>query len=79
MDTPPDNPDSPEPRKGGQYNALAEASALGFMFPLAIGLGFLWGWGLDKWFGTWPWLAAIFSGFGVIAAFLNLFRLAGKS
>jgi F0F1-type ATP synthase assembly protein I len=57
---------------------LLEASALGFMFPVALGLGFLWGYGMDKLFGTWPWLTAIFTAFGAIAAFLNLFRLAGK-
>ena len=56
-----------------------EASAIGWMFPIAIALGFGWGYGMDKLFGTWPWLTSIFTGFGVIAAFVNLFRLAGKS
>lgn len=54
---------------------MFEASALAWMFPIAIGLGALWGWGMDRWFGTWPWLTAIFCGFGVIAAFINLFRI----
>ncbi|HEX9983003.1 MAG TPA: AtpZ/AtpI family protein [Thermoanaerobaculia bacterium] len=58
---------------------LLEASAIGWMFPLAIGLGFLWGWGMDKLFGTAPWLTWIFTGFGVIAAFVNLFRMAGRN
>lgn len=65
--------------KRKERRQLLEASALGFMFPLALGLGFLWGYGMDKLFGTWPWLTAIFTGFGVIAAFVNLFRLAGKN
>jgi ATP synthase protein I len=56
---------------------LFEASAIGWMFPIAIGLGFGIGYGLDKLFGTWPWLTAIFSAFGMIAAFINLFRMAG--
>jgi ATP synthase protein I len=56
---------------------LFEASAIGWMFPIAIGLGFGIGYGLDKLFGTWPWLTAIFSVFGMIAAFINLFRMAG--
>lgn len=64
-------------KKRKEYNSLLEASAIGWMFPLAIGLGALWGWGMDKLFGTSPWLLAIFTGFGVIAAFLNLFRMAG--
>jgi ATP synthase protein I len=58
---------------------LLEASAIGWMFPLAIGIGFGMGYGLDKLFGTWPWCTAIFSIFGIIAAFVNLFRMAGGS
>ena len=48
------------------------------MFPIAIALGFGWGYGMDKLFGTWPWLTAIFTALGIIAAFVNLFRMAGK-
>jgi ATP synthase protein I len=54
---------------------LLDASSIGWMFPIAIGLGFLWGWGMDKLFHTWPWLTIIFTVFGVIAAFINLFRI----
>ncbi len=52
-----------------------EASAVGWMFPIAMGLGFGIGYGLDKLFGSWPWLTAIFSVFGTVAAFINLFRI----
>ena len=55
-----------------------EASAIAWMFPIAIALGFGWGYGMDKLFDTWPWLTAIFTGLGIIAAFVNLFRMAGK-
>lgn len=58
-----------------ELKQLFEASAIAWMFPLAIGLGFLWGWGMDKLFGTWPWLSVIFTIFGVIAAFVNLVRI----
>jgi ATP synthase protein I len=73
-------PDSqpPQEKKADRRNEarqLLEASALAWMFPIAIGLGALWGWGMDRWLGTWPWLTAIFTGFGVIAAFVNLFRI----
>ena len=54
---------------------LLDASSIGWMFPIAMGLGFLWGWGMDKLFHTWPWLTIIFTAFGVIAAFINLFRI----
>ena len=58
---------------------LFQASAIGWMFPIAIGLGALWGWGMDKLFGTFPWLTAIFAALGAVAAFVQLFRIAGKN
>ena len=57
------------------YRQLLELSSLGLMFPIAIGLGFAWGYWMDRLFGSWPWLTGIFTGFGIIAAFLNLFRM----
>jgi F0F1-type ATP synthase assembly protein I len=63
-------------KKRSEYRQLFEASAIGWMFPIAIGLGALWGWGMDKLFGTYPVLTLIFAGLGVIAAFVNLFRMA---
>ena len=68
--------DDPDRRKGEQARQLLEASAIGWMFPIAIGIGWASGWGLDKLFGTKPWLMWIFTGFGVAAAFINLFRAA---
>ncbi|MBV9493832.1 MAG: AtpZ/AtpI family protein [Acidobacteria bacterium] len=60
---------------GQQRRQFMEAASLGLMFPLSIGIGFGWGYWMDKkLFHTWPWLTAIFTAFGVIAAFLNLFR-----
>ena len=57
------------------FRQAFEASAVAWMFPIAIALGFGWGYGMDKLFGTWPWLTAIFTIFGAIAAFVNLFRI----
>ncbi|HEX2832909.1 MAG TPA: AtpZ/AtpI family protein [Thermoanaerobaculia bacterium] len=72
----PDNQTPPKKQeKRNEARQLLEASALAWMFPIAIALGALWGWGMDRWFGTWPWLTGIFTGFGVIAAFVNLFRI----
>lgn len=62
-------------QKRRQMQQLLDASSIGWMFPIAIGLGFLWGWGMDKLFGTKPWLTWIFTVFGMIAAFINLFRI----
>jgi F0F1-type ATP synthase assembly protein I len=58
-----------------EYRKLLEASALAWMFPISIGLGALWGWGMDKLFGTWPWLTGIFAILGMAAAFIHLFRI----
>ena len=62
-------------KKRREVFQLAEASSIGWMFPIAMGLGFGAGYGLDKLFGTWPWLTGIFTTFGLIAAFMNLFRI----
>ena len=69
----------PADKSKRQYSQLVEASSIGLVFPIAIGLGYLWGMGMDKLFGTAPWLSYIFAGFGVIAAFINLFRIANAS
>ena len=69
----PDDNGKEEKRRDTQQ--LLDASSIGWMFPIAIGLGYLWGWGMDKLFGTKPWLTVIFSAFGVVAAFINLFRI----
>ena len=66
-------------KKRRETRQLLEASSIGWMFPIAIALGFGWGYGMDKLFGTWPWLTGIFTAFGIIAAFVNLFRIAGKN
>lgn len=66
-------------KKRRETRGWIEASSIGWMFPIAIALGYLWGRGMDKLFGTYPWLTGIFTLFGIIAAFINLFRMAGKS
>lgn len=65
-------------KKRRETRGWIEASSIGWMFPIAIGLGYGWGYLMDKWFGTYPWLTGIFTVFGITAAFINLFRMAGK-
>ena len=68
-------PADKQQKRRANYRQIYEASSLGLMFPLAIGIGFGIGWGLDrKVFGTWPWLTVVFTVFGIIAAFVQLFR-----
>ncbi len=64
--------------KGQQYRQLFEASSIAWVFPIAIGLGYGWGYLMDKWFHTWPVLTWVFTGFGIVAAFINLFRMGLK-
>jgi ATP synthase protein I len=72
---PDDNGEESKAAKRRDARDLIDAWSIGWMFPIAIGLGFLWGWGMDKLFHTSPWLTAIFTGLGVIAAFVNLFKI----
>jgi F0F1-type ATP synthase assembly protein I len=73
---PPSDP-TPKPKKPDRRQWL-EALSIGYMFPLAIGIGFLWGRWMDRVFGTHPWLVIVFTACGVIAAFRNLFIIGMK-
>jgi F0F1-type ATP synthase assembly protein I len=63
-------------RQAETARRIADASAMGLAFPIAILLGYFWGKGMDSLFGTAPWLMYIFSGLGVAAGFLNAIRVA---
>lgn len=65
--------------RSARNRQLVEVSVLGIMFPLCIGVGYLWGAWMDRWLGTSPWMTFIFSGLGVVAAFVNLFRVVLRS
>jgi ATP synthase protein I len=41
----------------------------------ALVVGVLIGFGLDRWFGTWPWLFLLFFVAGSAAGILNVYRL----
>ena len=45
----------------------------------SVAAGVLIGFYLDKYFGTKPWLFFIFMGFGIAAAFRNLYILYNKA
>lgn len=61
--------------KARETRRALDAYSLAWLFPLSIGAGWVIGWGLDKLFHTSPWLTFIFTGLGVAAAFVNLFRI----
>ena len=57
---------------------LGHVSTVGLAMALSIGIGAVAGHYLDRYFGTEPWLFLIFLGFGVVAAFRNLFIMYKK-
>lgn len=59
-----------------QASNWLNASIVGIQFPVAMALGYFWGKWMDGLFGTEPWLTFIFAIFGIIAGFVNLFRIA---
>ena len=54
-------------------------SIVGIQFPVAIAIGYFFGRWLDGLFGTGPWLAIVFVIFGIIAGFVNLFRITAQA
>jgi F0F1-type ATP synthase assembly protein I len=64
----------PDDKKQRDLQQALYASSIGWMFPIAIALGYLWGWGMDYLFHT-TWLRYLFAAFGIVAAFINLFRI----
>jgi len=56
-----------------------DVSIVGIQFPVAIVLGFFFGRWLDRQFNTHPWLTMIFALFGIVAGFVNLFRITAQA
>ena len=68
--------DDEQKRRSARW--MAGAYSLAWSMPAAIALGFGLGWWLDKHFRTAPWLMVVCGILGVVAAFVQLFRLAGS-
>ena len=68
--------DDNDKQKRENADAIYQAVSLGFLFPVAIAVGFFLGRWLDGVFHIWPWLTIIFTVLGIAAAFVNLFRSA---
>jgi ATP synthase protein I len=58
---------------------LGFISTVGMSMAFSIALGALIGYYLDRWLGTKPWFFFVFLGFGIAAAFRNLFILYKKA
>ena len=58
---------------------LGYVSTIGMTMAFSIAIGALIGYYLDQWLGTTPWLFFVFFGFGIAAAFRNLYVLYKKA
>jgi F0F1-type ATP synthase assembly protein I len=63
-------------RTAASVRRIADASSLGLAFPIAIAIGYFFGRWLDGVLSTSPWLTIAFSLFGIVAGFVNAFRVA---
>lgn len=72
----------PEPKRREPMRESARSigalSTVGLSFVLAIVLGAWFGYLLDKWLGTSPFLFLLFFVFGFIGGALNVYRTANK-
>jgi ATP synthase protein I len=64
--------------QGGELRQYLRLSTLGLEIGIALAIGILIGWLLDRFFGTRPWFMIIFMILGIVAGFRNIVRLARK-
>ena len=57
-----------------ELRRLAELSSLGLILPSGIVVGFFFGYLLDKWLGTRPWMLLVCTVLGIISGLLSLIR-----
>jgi ATP synthase protein I len=62
----------------GTFKEVLAASQVGLNMVASTFAGLAIGYGLDKLFRTYPWLTLIFLFLGIIAGFVQLFRVAMK-
>jgi ATP synthase protein I len=60
------------------FRTLGYVSTVGLAMALSVGIGAFLGHYLDNRFGTEPWLFFTFLGFGIVAAFRNLYIMYKK-
>ncbi len=64
--------------KGVDFRKLAEAGSVGLILPSSIAVGLFFGYMLDKWLHTEPWMLLIFVVLGIISGLLSLYRAMRK-
>jgi ATP synthase protein I len=66
------------PSIGDRIRTIGALSTVGFSFVLAVVIGAWFGWVLDSWFDTSPWLFLVFFFLGLAAGILNVYRISSK-
>jgi ATP synthase protein I len=64
--------------KREDFRKIAEMSSVALVLPSSIAVGLFFGYVLDKWLHTDPWLLLAFLVFGIISGFMNLIRALRK-
>lgn len=67
-----------KPPEKSIFGQLLDASSVGINLVASTFVGLAIGYGLDKLFGTSPYLLIIFLVFGLISGFMNLVKIARK-
>lgn len=57
---------------------LSELASLGLILPSSIAIGLFFGYFLDRWLGTDPWLLLTFTVLGIVSGLLSLYRALKK-
>ena len=57
---------------------LSELASLDLVLPSSIAVGLFFGYFLDRWLGTDPWLLLSFTVLGIVSGLLSLFRALKK-
>ena len=64
--------------KREDFRKLAEMSSVALVLPSSIAVGLFFGYVLDKWLHTDPWMLLLFLVLGIISGFTSLFRALRK-
>jgi ATP synthase protein I len=67
-----------EKRPRPDLRRLAELTSVGLILPSSIAVGLFFGYFLDRWLGTEPWLLLTFTVLGIASGLLSLFRALRK-
>jgi ATP synthase protein I len=64
--------------KGVDFRKVAEAGSVGLILPSSIAVGLFFGYMLDKWLHTAPWMLLIFLILGIVSGLWSLYKAMKK-